>query len=233
MFKAMMTRLGLTVATLAPLVFASSAQALTLSIGGTPLAGEGYVTSVSGTTTVDFNTSTSAAFTNTGILTYTGGTPINGITIGSATNQYKAPTGDTSPYLSLDNSLTILGGTNNQVTISSPLDLDYFGLYWGSVDLNSPAPDYNKIQFFHGSTLVGSFTGADIIPLLNHPTVGDTSAYVNFTGGKFNKIVLSANQVAFESDNHAYRVASTPEPGSLMGLLLVGGLGLSLKKSRD
>ncbi len=97
---------------------------------------------------------------------------------------------DTTNYLSIG------GGATE--TISFAVEENAFGLYWGSVD------SYNKIVFYHGETLVASYSGADIAPLLANGGQGSfaSNAYVEFYGlSSFDKVVLSPTSNAFEIDN--------------------------------
>ena len=98
---------------------------------------------------------------------------------------------DQTRYLSIG-----AGGTE---TITFAEQQNTFGLYWGSVD------SYNTIAFYNGSTLVASYTGADVTPLF--PTGNQDSfssnGYVEFSGlGAFNRVLLgTGNSNAFEIDN--------------------------------
>jgi len=97
---------------------------------------------------------------------------------------------DTSHYLSIG------GGATETITFDT--DKNAFGLYWGSVD------SYNTIKFYDGATLVASYTGADISPLLANGNQGSFAAngYVEFVGLPFfDKVVLGSSSNAFEIDN--------------------------------
>src|SRR5205085_2576308 len=98
---------------------------------------------------------------------------------------------DTSNYLSI--------GAGGIETINFATLNNEFGLYWGSVD------SYNTIDFYNGSTLVGSFTGTDISPLFPTGNQGSFSSngYVEFLGlSPFDKVVLgTGSSNAFEIDN--------------------------------
>jgi VCBS repeat-containing protein len=97
---------------------------------------------------------------------------------------------DTTNYLSIG-----AGGTE---TITFAHEQNAFGLYWGSVD------SYNTISFYHGATLVASYTGADIAPLFPTGNQGSFSSngYVEFAGlAQFDKVVLGSSSNAFEIDN--------------------------------
>ena len=65
---------------------------------------------------------------------------------------------DTTNYLSI--------GGNGTETITFASQKNAFGLYWGSLD------SYNTIKFYDGATLVASYTGADISPLLSERQPG-------------------------------------------------------------
>jgi len=102
-------------------------------------------------------------------------------------------------------------------------------LYWGTPSGN------NSIGFFNGDTLLQSFTGDAIVSSVT------TSAgvYANFfaePGESFNKVVLSDSSIAFESDNHAYKVsASTPVPEPASSLSVFAGVvaGVLLKRKQQ
>jgi fibronectin-binding autotransporter adhesin len=98
---------------------------------------------------------------------------------------------DATNYLSI--------GAGGSETISFATEQNEFGLYWGSVDPS------NTIDFYNGTKLVASYTGADISPLLASGGQGSFSSngYVEFSDlVPFNKVVLSnGNANAFEIDN--------------------------------
>jgi hypothetical protein len=175
------------------------AEAITLTFGGTPVAGQGQFSSVPGVTTIDFES----------------GAPTSGLAIYSAPGPGPAVVSGNgvSSLLSLDDNtkylaVSILGDARGTtpVTIAFANPLDYFGLYWGTPSAN------NTISFFNGDTLLRSFSGDALYSVV--PSTG--AVYANFfaeAGESFNKVVLSERSVAFESDNHAYKVAeSVPEP---------------------
>jgi hypothetical protein len=87
---------------------------------------------------------------------------------------------DTTNYLSV--------GTTGTETIDFNTMQNAFGLFWGSVN------PQNTIEFFNGTTLVASYSGADL-----SPRVGNY--YVQFFDlSPFDKVVIHSNQ-AFEIDN--------------------------------
>ena len=182
-------------------VISAPADAITLTFGGTPVAGQGQFSNVPGVTTIDFES----------------GAPTSGFAIYSAPGSGPAvvsgngvsstlPLDDNSRYLAV----SILGDARGTtpVTIAFANPLDYFGLYWGTPSAN------NTLSFFNGDRLLQSFSGDALYSAV--PSTG--AVYANFfaqPGESFNKVVLSDTSIAFESDNHAYKVAaseSVPEP---------------------
>jgi VCBS repeat-containing protein len=109
---------------------------------------------------------------------------------------------DTTNYLSI--------GANGTETITFAAEQDVFGLYWGSVD------SFNTINFYNGTQLVGSYTGAEISPLFSNGNQGSFSSngYVEFPDlAPFNKVVLATGDVnAFEIDNISAGFHQLPGP---------------------
>jgi len=203
-------------------VISDPADAITLTFGGTPVAGQGQFSSVPGVTTVDFEL----------------GAPTSGLAIYSAPGPGPAVvSGNTdSSIISADDytrylAVSILGDARgtSPVTIDFANPLDYFGLYWGTPSAN------NTISFFNGNTLLQSFTGDALYSIV--PSTG--AAYANFfaeAGESFNKVVLSEISVAFESDNHAYKVAaseSVPEPVTSLTAFASVVAGVLMKRQQQ
>jgi hypothetical protein len=197
------------------------ADAIMLTFGGTPVAGQGQFSSVPGVTTVDFE---SGAPTS-GFAVYSAPGPgpavVSGNTFTSALSN-----DDNTRYLAV----SVLGDARgtNPVTIDFANPLDYFGLYWGTPSGN------NSISFFNGNTLLQSFTGDAVVGSIT-PSV---AVYANFfaePGESFNKVVLSDSAVAFESDNHAYKVASQPVPEPLTSLTAFASVvtGVLMKRQQQ
>ena len=179
---------------------------------------------------------TSFAF-DAGGTTYGTYTAASAINIGAA-NQYGGSGGNT-------NFLTV--GSSNPVTLSLTNSEAYFGAWW------SAANGGNKVDFYSGSTLKGSFTTSSLLssPLLSgnaaykgNPNAaflgqnsGEVYVFINFyaatTADKFDKIVFSETGGGFEVDNHTVRetiaapgeITGTPVPEPA-GLLAVGAVGL-------
>jgi len=94
------------------------------------------------------------------------------------------------------NFLNIAANATETITFTSQKNT--FGLYWGSIDT------YNSIKFYDGTTLVASYTGADISPLIANGNQKSftSNGYVQFTGlHAFNKVELISTSNSFEIDN--------------------------------
>jgi hypothetical protein len=198
------------------------AEAITLTFGGTPVAGQGQFSSVPGVTTIDFES----------------GAPTSGLAVYSAPGPGPAiVSGNTvSSIISLDNNsrylaVSVLGDARgtSPVTIAFANPLDYFGLYWGTPSAN------NTIGFFNGDRLLQSFSGNAI----GSSVLTNGGVYANFfaeAGESFNKVVLSDSSIAFESDNHAYKVAaseSVPEPVTSLTAFASVVAGVLMKRQQQ
>ena len=204
------------------LISANPAGAVSLTKGGSiPIAGEGQYTNIEGATTINFNTGTTTD--PNGFVTYSA---TNGIVQGSVDGQYATPFGDTTKYLTVApqgvqaNGKDIAGNTGNE-TITFAKAINYFGLYWGSIDA------YNFVDVYSGGNLLKTFSGADVpgAPANGAQSGSANNVYVNLladTGETFDKVVLRSTGLAFETDNHSYRLASVPEPTATLGLLAFG-----------
>ena len=204
-------------------VISDPADAIMLTFGGTPVPGQGQFSSVPGVTTVDFES----------------GAPTSGLAIYSAPGPGPAIVSGNSgsSIISLDDNtkylaVSILGDARGTtpVTIDFANPLDYFGLYWGTPSAS------NTISFFNGDTLLQSFSGGAVVSSITP----SGAVYANFfaePGESFNKVVLSESSIAFESDNHAYKVADStpvPEPASSLSVLagVVAGALVKRKQQR-
>ncbi|WP_421655191.1 PTPA-CTERM sorting domain-containing protein [Leptothermofonsia sp. ETS-13] len=206
------------VAIASPILFTESALSLSLSLGGNSVEGEGIISAVPGATTIRFNTlinATSQTEANVhgysdGLATYHTPPPARAAVVsGSVLGRFLTPPNNESAYLTIGSSQE-----PGPVTISFNQPLDYFGLYWGSVDF------YNEITFYNNNLEIGHFTGRHIYQFDSTLVISEEdfpeSRFINFTATGshefFNRIVLSSTWPAFETDNHAYRAANVPPP---------------------
>jgi hypothetical protein len=203
-------------------VISAPAEAIMLTFGGTPVAGQGQFSNVPGVTTVDFE---SGAPTS-GLAVYSAPGPGPAVVSINASGISLISTDDNTRYLAV----SIFGDArgNTPVTIDFANPLDYFGLYWGTPSGN------NSISFFNGDTLLQSFTGDAVVGGITP----SAAVYANFfaePGESFNKVVLSDTSVAFESDNHAYKVASEPVPEPLTSLTAFASVvtGVLMKRQQQ
>jgi hypothetical protein len=88
------------------------------------------------------------------------------------------------------------------------------------------------LEFFNGNTSLGSFTGANVLANPNGDQGVNGTRYVNITSTlKFDKVVASSSQYAFEFDNVAYgnynngSFDPVPEPASI-AMWSLGALGM-------
>lgn len=220
------TVLSLGVAALASAL--NPVYAFTVTQGGRAVAGEGQFSNLDGVTTIDFNNGVAST---TGFAVYSAPDPGASIVSGSLSGFYLAPEDNNTKYLTIAPFSNELG--NSPVTINFAKSLDYFGLHWGSLGYS------NSLAFYRGNTLIKAFSDLDVASLIG-VLPGEDAGYVNFfanRGESFDKVILKSTGIAFESDNHAYRVAAdVPEPGTALGLTLVSffGMGSLLKrKSRS
>jgi hypothetical protein len=203
-------------------VIPDPANAITLTLGGTSVAGQGQFSNVPGVTTIDFE---SGAPTS-GFAIYSAPGPGPAVVSGNSVSSILS-VDDNTRYLAV----SILGDARGTapVTIAFANQLDYFGLYWGT-----PSPN-NTISFFNGDRRLQSFSGDALYSAV--PSTG--AIYANFFAGpgeSFNRVVLSESSVAFESDNHAYRVASESVPEPITSLTafasIVGGVLMKRQQQR-
>lgn len=187
-------------------VTANAAQAITLTTSSasayTQVAGAQQIFFEGVTPRYDLGPGT---YTENG-ATYSGEGAIRNTSIGGVTAA--PPTLGAYVQGSNNNFLTL--GANEErgpVTIDFAKDIDYFGLYWGSID------SYNSIQLLYQGAVIGSFSGTDVHAAANGDQSVNGARYVNFfaTGSeRFDQVRLFSNGAALESDNHAYRDVPTP-----------------------
>lgn len=121
-------------------------------------------------------------------------------------------------FPALNQYLSVLNAGNLSVTFALTSAVSFF---WGSVDAS------NEVQFWNGSTQVGTWMGSDLTPALNADgNQGSplSNRYVTLSNTDFfNKIVLTSGQNSFEIDSFA--VAAIPE-ASTWAMMILGFLGL-------
>ncbi len=205
------------------IIGANPANALSLTKGGsTPIDGEGQYTNIQGAKTINFNDGTAPTSGDVIFSTEKGNINDN-IVEGNLSGVYATPFNNTSKYLAVS--------PDNNVTINFAKSLDYFGFYWGSIDT------YNSVDVYSKGVLLKTFTGADVpgAPANGAQTTDENNVYVNLLANKgetFDKIVLRTSSPALETDNYSYKVASVPEPSSILGLLTFGAISVFKRKSK-
>lgn len=123
------------------------------------------------------------------------------------------------------------GAGGNWLAASTPVTVtftsmqDYFGLYWGTND-----DVFNQLEFYNGTTLLGTVQGAGGPNAFWNITAGGPSDY--FDSVRLTMGVLNGS-CCFEFDNLAARGAfAVPEPHTttIVGLGLVAMIGLRRRK---
>lgn len=214
-------------------ISASPATAVTMRVdGGKELLGEGFVSIEEDAYRVDFNDGT--ANDPNGFVTYSNIT--TNIVQGSRRGQYATPYQNTSKYLTIAPSNQNVAGNTGFVNLDFAEAIDYFGFYAGSLD------NYNFIDIYYGDQLLNTFSGSDVPGAIANGswTSTESNMFINLIGEegeKFDRVVMRSNGVAFETDNHTYRLADrnptrVPEPSSILGFLAIGAccMGSVFKK---
>ncbi|MEH2053980.1 Npun_F0296 family exosortase-dependent surface protein [Nostoc sp.] len=209
--KISLALLGMT----AVVMSANPASAVTLQVNSGPFS------SYADAKTVTFDDGT--ANDPNGFVTYSNIT--SNIVQGSVSGQYASPYGDNTKFLTIAPVGSNVAGDSGLVNINFKQAVNYFGFYAGSLD------DYNFVDIYKGNQLLKTFSGADVPTAKANGswTSSEANMFVNLvadTGETFDRVVMRSNGVAFETDNHAYRLASVPEPSAMLGVLAIGACGM-------
>ena len=199
-------------------ISANPASAVTLQVNTGPFS------SYSNTKTITFDDGT--ANDPNGFVTYSNIT--TNIVQGSVSGQYASPYADNTKFLTIAPSGSNVAGDSGFVNIKFKEAVNYFGFYAGSLD------DYNYVDIYKGNQLLKTFSGADVPTAIADGSWTSTQAnmFINLvagTGETFDRVVMRSNGIAFETDNHAYRLASqsVPEPNAMLGVLAIGACGMT------
>ncbi|MDZ8035268.1 PEP-CTERM sorting domain-containing protein [Nostoc sp. DedSLP04] len=201
--------------TTAVVMSANPASAVTLQVNSGPFS------SYADAKTVTFDNGT--ANDPNGFVTYSNIT--SNIVQGSVSGQYASPYGDNTKFLTIAPVGSNVAGDSGLVNIKFKEAVNYFGFYAGSLD------DYNFVDIYKGDQLLKTFSGADVPTAIANGswTSSQANMFINLvadTGETFDRVVMRSNGVAFETDNHAYRLASVPEPNAILGVLAIGACGM-------
>jgi hypothetical protein len=140
------------------------------------------------------------------------------------------PAGDPSRYG------VALVGTNATFQANAGVVLTSLSIDIGSLDAE------NKIDFFSGNTLMGSFDGSTLAGALTGVANGNQVS--DLTNGRFyftfnsaddiNKLVFSTTKPSLEFDNIAATFSAVPEPATWTMLILgFGFVGFMMRSSRQ
>jgi hypothetical protein len=202
----------------AMLAFSSPAKALVVYAGVSADPNSPFATTFDGVPSLSTGPFT-GPYTQLGSdLTFTG---TNAQILNTTGASGAEPFGDTSNYLS------VLGGGSATVTVNNG-SVNTVSFLWGSIDA------YNTIQFFNGATLIGTFTGSNILPKLSTgcQQSPDCTGYVTFTDSNeaITSFVMTSTTNSFETDDFlATQVGTAPVPEiSTWAMMILGFLGIGL-----
>jgi len=192
---------------------AANATVTTMVTQSTSAPTDGLMSTQMGVTTLTFD-SDDVGSQPTGFTPPTGTTPGGGV-VGGGGNAglYAAPNGDMSQFYAVALNPVLSPTVPSSDVLNLGSTYNYFGLYWGSIDM------YNTLQFYNDSTLVASFTGADFPAADGNQISPSTNEYVDFffsDNDTYNRVVFETTTLNFEFDNVAFGNVSVPEPASLV-----------------
>lgn len=163
------------------------------------------------TATIDFD----SGLLPTGFATYDN---INALIPSPGNAGYAAqPPGDPTGFFSVGT--THGQPSSSSVTFAGP-GVSYFGFYMASPD------NYNVVTLYNGASTLLTLNGTQMAAAAGYAADGNQNVgfYLNFfSSTAITKVTFSANQDAFESDNHSY-IAAIPEPSTYA--MMLAGLGV-------
>jgi hypothetical protein len=162
-------------------------------------------------------------------VTLTGGRIVSG----SASMEYKAPQGDSTPYLAVGAN----GAESAVLDFSSFLgeqDVSQFSFFWGSIDT------YNTLQLLSRSgAVLYAMTGAALPPAPAGQSLALTNRRVTFTltgaDMELGGLRFTSSRPAFEVDTLSFATltASVPEPATWALMIAgFGAAGATLRRRR-
>jgi hypothetical protein len=226
--------------TLAVLAFSSAlfacAQAnatIAVSLPGVdhPLGNAGETFNTAPASGTFFSTALNAQFTSAGAVIRTG-------TDSTSSAPWVGPLQQTGgpllggPGRDITQYLSIGGGASETINFAPGTIATTLGLYWGSVDA------FNQIQFLRNGSVIDTFNGTNISPLLANggQTAFSSNRYVTFSGlGAFDEVILGGipgnTQNAFEIDNITAMTSAVPET-STWAMMILGFFGVGFMAYR-
>jgi hypothetical protein len=113
----------------------------------------------------------------------------------------------TNPGCGASNFLSENTGQSDTILFSQPVA--NVGFVWGTPDA------YNTFQIFSGTTLLGSYNGANITSIL-----AAGAYYTDFAASNITSVVFSSSNCCFETEHFSYELAAVPEPSTFFPLVI-------------
>jgi hypothetical protein len=151
---------------------------------------------------------------------WTASGPNAGIVSTSVTNQYMAPSGDSTPFA--------YAGVGSSITATFASGISGLSLLWGSPD------SWNTITFSGPGGTESFSPGSGLLSILDPTNTGSMNVlFIATPGSYWTTVTFSSAAPAFEFDNVATLAATTtavPEPATLA--LVAGALSLFALRRR-